>query len=35
MGGFNGPVAGEKSLDGEPSLELVLDWPGELIGEGT
>ena len=35
MGGLRGPVAMEKSREGEPSRELVLDSPGELSGEGT
>lgn len=36
MGGFRGPMDGDVgSLDGEPSRELVLDSPGEFIGDGT
>lgn len=36
IGGFRGPMEGDMgSLEGEPSRELVLDSPGEFIGDGT
>jgi len=34
MGGLSEPGTGDTSLDGEPSLELVLEPSGELIDGG-